>query len=345
MIARRRQVKKTAFYKKLDNKKVQCQACNHFCKIIVGKIGICGVRQNIDGQLQLLTYGKVVAANVDPIEKKPFYHFLPGSVAFSVGTLGCNFHCQNCQNYNISQISGADQKSVDFGLSLLPAEIVSRAKNENCLSIAYTYNEPTIWVEFALDTMKLAKKAGLKNVWVSNGYMSNDVITKIVPYLDAINIDLKSFDNVFYQQNCGAKIAPVLKNCTKFSKRGIHLEVTTLVIPTRSDNEEMLAKLADFIFTTLGPETPWHISAFSPEISWKLKHLPETRMATLEKIRQIAIDRGLKYVYLGNLFNPKFDNTYCPKCKTLVISRLGYNVVKQSKAGHCPECNLKIFES
>jgi len=291
------------FYEKEENDLVQCQACHHFCLIKPGETGICGVRKNVGGKLRLLVYGHPITIARDPIEKKPFYHFLPGSYALSLGTFGCNFRCANCQNYDISQQKNEKvmEKYFENQKEITPEEIINSAKKNNCLSVAYTYNEPTIWAEYALDIMKLAHKNGLKNVWVSNGYFSADVLEKIAPFLDAINIDIKSYEDKFYQKYIGAKLNPVLENVKKIKKKNIHLEITTLIIPMLSDNIEMLKKLARFIKKELGAETPWHISAFSSMISWKLQDLPDTSPEKIREICAMAKKMGLKNVYGGNI--------------------------------------------
>ncbi|MBU0619771.1 MAG: AmmeMemoRadiSam system radical SAM enzyme [Patescibacteria group bacterium] len=299
-------MKTTFLYKPLKDKTVLCLACCHRCKISEGKTGICGVRQNIGNKLKLLVFNKAAAINIDPIEKKPFYHFLPASKTFSIGTFGCNFRCLNCQNYDISQIlnhkGDVDYYSkINFGKNLSPVKAIQEAKKTGCKSIAYTYNEPTIWAEYALEIMKRAKKEGLCNIWVSNGFMSEKTFNAISPYLDAVNIDIKSFSDKFYRQNCGARLDPILENCRRVKKKKIHLEITTLIIPTISDNEKMLKQLAKFIKQDLGADVPWHISAFFGEISWKLQHIPETSVSQLKKIYQIGRDAGLHYVYIGNV--------------------------------------------
>lgn len=299
-------MKECYLYKKLDSQVVECQTCSHFCKIKEGEIGICGIRQDIEGKLYLLAYGRAAALNIDPIEKKPLYHFLPGSFAYSFGTLGCNFRCANCQNYDISQMYGLKKKvneyqRLNWGQEISPAEIVRGAKENKCQSIAYTYNEPTIFLEYALDTMKLAKKEGLKNVWVSNGYMSNQTLDLIIPYLDAINVDIKSFDDEFYKTICGARLQPVLENCKRLVKEKVWLEITTLIIPTLSDDENMLRQIARFIKNELGDFVPWHVSAFSGLISWKLQDLPDTPFEKVKRAHQIGREEGLKNVYMGNV--------------------------------------------
>jgi pyruvate formate lyase activating enzyme len=299
-------MKECLSYKILDSGLAQCLACHHFCKIAEGTTGICGIRQNINSKLFLLTYGRPAAVNIDPIEKKPLYHFLPGSKTFSLGTLGCNFRCGNCQNFGISQAleqkeNRKDLEKINWGRDLSPAEAVRLAKKNNCASIAYTYNEPTIFFEYALDTMKLAQAAGLKNVWVSNGYMSDKTLDLIIPYLDAINVDIKSFDDKFYQTNCGARLEPVLNNCRRLVKEKIWTEITTLVIPILSDDEKMLDCIAGFIKNELGDFVPWHVSAFSGGISWKLHDLPDTTVEKIKRACSIGKEAGLKNVYAGNI--------------------------------------------
>jgi len=336
---------KTKFYKKLDNNKIQCQLCNHFCTIGDGRTGICRVRQNKEGKLYSLVYGYPVVLNIDPIEKKPLFHFQPESLSYSLGTLGCNFLCANCQNWDISQAERIEEKIkyLDF---IKPEEIIKNALANNCSSIAYTYNEPTIWTEYALDIMKLARKNKLKNVWVSNGYMSPDCLKAILPYLDAVNIDLKSMDEKFYLKNCGAKLMPILENLKILKKEKIHTEIATLIIPTLSDNPAMLKKIAQFIARELSPETPWHISKFSSAISWKLKNLPETNDEIIYKVYEIGKKAGLKYIYVGNLPGDEKENTYCPACGQLAIKRVGYQIERFDKNGKCAKCggNLNIIE-
>jgi pyruvate formate lyase activating enzyme len=299
-------MKECQLYNKMDNNNTQCSACSHFCFIPPDRTGLCGVRQNKKGTLYSLVYGKAAAMNIDPIEKKPLYHFLPGSYTFSVGTLGCNFFCANCQNYDISQMFGLKGKvkkynEFNFGRELSPEQIVGSAIKYGCESIAYTYNEPTVFWEYALDTMKVAKHKGLKNIWVSNGYMSDQVLNLIAPYLDAVNIDLKSWDDEFYKKYCGTKAGPVFDNCQRLKKENVWLEVTTLLIPGLTDNEDVLKQVAYFIANKLGKGTPWHISAFSGAISWKLQTLPDTSLEKMKKAERIGKEAGVEYVYLGNV--------------------------------------------
>ncbi|MFH0969151.1 MAG: AmmeMemoRadiSam system radical SAM enzyme [Patescibacteria group bacterium] len=336
-------------YVKIKDDILQCQNCSHFCHIPEGNTGICGIRKNIKGKLYLLAYGRAIAANIDPIEKKPLYHFYPDSEAYSFGTLGCNFSCGNCQNFDISQMFGQKRKaekygSLEWGYPLSPEKIVKEAKANNCKIIAFTYNEPTIWVEYALDTMKIAKKEGLKNVWVSNGFMSPKTLDAVIPYLDAINVDIKSLDNEFYRKNCAAKIDPILENCKTIIKKNVWLEITTLIIPGMSDSEEMLKRIARFIKNELGDHIPWHITAFFGTISWKLKNVPSTTKEKIRRAYKIGKEEGLKYVYAGNIIDIDNDmeDTFCPKCGFKVIDRTGYDVEKIEGKGECPKCGTVI---
>ena len=336
IFASKNSMKEAYLYKKLRDKKVQCQNCAHYCTILPEKRGICGVRENIEGKLYALNYEKAIACHIDPIEKKPFFHFLPASHSLSIATVGCNFACKNCQNWDISQGPKPD-KSV-LGDELPPEEIVKIAQKNKLPSISYTYTEPTIFLEYALETMKLAKKAGLKNNWVSNGFLSPESAKLVIPYLDAINIDIKSFSENFYKEICGARLQPVLDTAKLMKKSDIWLEITTLVIPTLSDSEEMFRKIAKFIYKELGPETPWHISQFSGAISWKLQHLPETPVETLQTAYKIGKKTGLKYVYTGNVPGLSSEDTFCPKCKALCIDRTNYIINRHDKNGKCPKC-------
>ncbi len=329
-------MKEVYLYKKLSDQKVQCRACAHYCVISSRGRGICGVRENRESVLYALNYGKIVARNIDPIEKKPLFHFLPGSQSLSIATVGCNLKCANCQNWDISQ--GFKGKEEIPGEDLTPEEIVKMALKNKLPSISYTYTEPTIFLEYALDIMKLAKKAGLKNVWVSNGFMSKESAKLVIPHLDANNIDLKSFSDEFYQKNCGAKLQPILDTAKLMKKSGVWIEITTLAIPTLSDSKEIFKNIAKFIKEELGPETPWHISQFSGAISWKLQHLPDTLVETLEMAYKIGKEMGLKYVYTGNVPGLPSEDTFCPKCNALCIDRTNYIIHRHDKNGKCPKC-------
>ncbi|MFA5021967.1 MAG: AmmeMemoRadiSam system radical SAM enzyme [Patescibacteria group bacterium] len=335
-------MREALFYKKLADNKIGCELCHQSCQIMPGKRGLCGVRENLDGTLATLVYGKVIAANVDPIEKKPLYHFLPGSQAFSIATVGCNFSCANCQNADISQAPKEKSKILPpiSGSDVTAEQIVSLALKSNCQSIAYTYTEPTIFFEFALDCMKLAVKNGLKNIWVSNGYTSQAALEMAKPYLAAVNIDLKFFSEKNYQKICGAKLQPVLDNLIWYKKNNIWLEVTTLLIPTLNEGSDELTKIAKFIKDKLGADTPWHVSAFHPV--YKLTKVPPTLTADLKKAWQIGKAVGLHYVYGGNIFGQGLEDTNCSQCGQTVIARSGYQVKRFDQNGQCQKCDAKI---
>jgi len=330
-------------YSTFESGDIQCNTCEHRCRIKEGRTGICGIRKNTDRKLCLLTYGRAAAAHVDPMEKKPLFHFLPAHSVYSFGTIGCNFRCGNCQNFGISQMFGAKGEvtqydSLHWGYKMEPETIVREAQANQCAAIAYTYNEPTISMEYMLDTMKLAKKSGLKNVWVSNGYMTDETLDAIEPCLDAINVDIKSLDDKFYRKQCGASLEPVLRACRRLVKKGVWLEVTTLIIPTLSDNEGMLKRIAEFIYDDLGSTVPWHLSAFAGEISWKMKSLPATSLETIRQTYEIGAEIGLSYVYGGNIMESSMQNTYCPRCREVVIRRNGYEIQRRDLGGACPKC-------
>jgi len=293
-------------YKKLKDNKVQCQNCAHYCNVSPGNRGICGVRENINGKLYALNYGKIIACHIDPIEKKPLYHFLPGTYSLSIAAVGCNFACQNCQNWHISQVP--KPKKPIGGEEITPQEIVNLALKDKLPSISYTYTEPAIFSEYALDTMKIARKSRLKNVWVSNGFWSKELFELVYPYVDAANIDLKSFDDDFYKKVCQGRLQPVLDTLKRLKtlRRGsgqekIWVEITTLVIPGLNDQDKMFKDIAGFIKKELGAETPWHVSRFFNDVSWQLKDLPLTPSETIKRACQIGQEAGLKHVYEGNM--------------------------------------------
>ena len=327
------------FYEKLEDNLVNCDLCSHRCRRIADfKRGICGVRENHDGKLYSLVYGKAVARSVDPIEKKPLFNFLPGSRSYSIATVGCNFRCDNCQNYDISQLP--KERNIIVGQDVSPEEIVSAAKRSNCASIAYTYSEPTIFFEYAYDIAKLARKEGLKNVFVTNGYITPEALKEISPYLDAANIDLKSFSDEFYRKSCGARLQPVLDSIRLYKRLGIWIEITTLIIPTLNDSEEELRKIAGFI-KEVGEDTPWHITQFHP--MYNLPDLPRTPVSTLRKARQIGLEAGLRYVYEGNVPGETGENTYCHNCGKPLIRRFGYSIQENKiKNSACTYCKTKI---
>jgi pyruvate formate lyase activating enzyme len=335
-------MKLAQFWTKKDNK-IQCQLCNHYCLIAEGKVGFCAVRKNIKGKLYSLVYGKVIAENIDPIEKKPLFHFQPGSLSYSFSTVGCNFRCIHCQNADISQYLKEEKlRDENFvpGREATPEDIVKKAKESKCASIAYTYTEPTIFAEFAIDCMKLAKKAGFKNVWVSNGYTAQEAWPAILPYLDAINVDLKFFKNETYLKVCGCKLQPVLDNLKLLKNNKIWLEITTLVIPGFNDTDEELLNIANFIKDELGDRTPWHVSRFFPQ--YKLQDTDPTEEDRIYTAVQLGKEAGLKYVYGGNVLSENLENTYCPVCSELVIERKGYDIKRFDKDGKCPKCGEKL---
>lgn len=294
-------MKECYLYKKSGDY-LECQTCSHRCRIAPYKRGICGVRENQKGKLYLLVYGRVIAENIDPIEKKPLYHFMPGTTSLSIATAGCNMRCLWCQNYDISQCTkgNLDRSEITnvMGIEMEAEEIVEHAKKYKTPSISYTYTEPTIFLEFALDTMKLAKKEGLKNVWVSNGYMTPETLDLITPYLDAINVDLKGFDEKNYLKYSGAKLQPVLDNIKEIYKRKIHLEVTTLIIPGVNDDTKQLKNIAEFL-SKISKNIPWHISRFFP--AYKMPNTPVTPLETLQLAESLGKKAGLKYIHIGNV--------------------------------------------
>jgi pyruvate formate lyase activating enzyme len=331
-------MKEAYLYEKKDQDKVRCFLCSHHCLIGEGKRGICGVRENRSGTLFSLVYDKIIARHVDPIEKKPLFHFLPGSNAFSVATVGCNFKCRFCQNADISQMPN-DLDQI-WGDQVTPAVIVDGALSSRSASIAYTYTEPTIYYELAHDTARLAVSKGLRNVFVSNGYMTEECLKDIHPDLHGANVDLKSFDDKFYKEQCGAKLGPVLKTLETMKKMGVWLEVTTLLIPGLNDSKEELKQLAKFV-VDLDRDIPWHISRFHP--TYRLTTVPPTPPESIRRANEIGYEAGLKYVYTGNVPGDKGEKTYCHGCGELLIDRFGFNVKKNRVVdGRCPACREVI---
>ena len=331
-------MKEALLYQKMEDNKVRCELCAHRCLLTDGKTGICGVKENIGGTLYTLVYDKVISAHVDPIEKKPLFHFLPGSTSFSIATVGCNFRCLHCQNYEISQMP-KDQKRIS-GSNMPPEDIVRAAHQHGCESISYTYTEPTIFFELAYDTSKLAHEQGIKNVFVTNGYMTEEALLMIKPYLDAANVDLKFFNERTHKRVCGASRDPVLDTIRRMKEFGIWVEVTTLIIPTKNDSDEELGQIAKFI-TEVGVDIPWHVSAFYP--TYKMLDLPRTPAATLERARKIGIGAGLRYVYTGNIPGDEGEHTLCYNCKAVLIHRVGYEIVSNHiRDSRCPYCGAAI---
>ncbi|MBM4332220.1 MAG: AmmeMemoRadiSam system radical SAM enzyme [Deltaproteobacteria bacterium] len=331
-------MKEAMLYQKVAGQEVHCNLCYHRCRIGDGKRGICGVRENRGGTLYTLVYRKLISRNVDPIEKKPMFHFAPGTRSFSIATVGCNFRCDFCQNYEISQMPG-DQKRI-MGEDVSPEEIVALAKKTDCRTIAYTYTEPTIYFEYAYDIAGLATRQGLKNIFVTNGYMTEEALRTIHPHLHGANVDLKSFTEEFYQKRCGARLDGVLHSLRLMKELGVWVEITTLIIPGLNDSEEELQNIARFIFS-LGRETPWHISRFHP--MYKMLDRSPTSVHILEQARKIGLDAGLRYVYTGNVPGDAGEDTFCYHCGKLLVDRLGFQILKCRVQGNkCYNCGSTI---
>lgn len=332
-------MKEASFYEKKDERDLQCHLCRHNCVITEGGRGICGVRENSGGTLYTLVYGLPCASHVDPIEKKPLFHFYPGSRAFSIATAGCNFQCLHCQNHDISQLP-REQKRV-FGEKMAPEDVVAAAVELHCVSISYTYTEPTIFFEYACDIARLAREKGIANNFVTNGYIEEAPLRAIRPFLDGANIDLKSFSESFYRRNCKAELSKVLDTIRLYKELGIWIELTTLVIPGHNDGEDELRSIARFIARELGAETPWHVSAFYP--TYKLIDVKRTSPKVLERARMIGLEEGLRYVYEGNVPGCDGENTYCYNCRKVVIGRSGYTIAEYNmKGGACKFCGSII---
>ncbi|MBW2354433.1 MAG: AmmeMemoRadiSam system radical SAM enzyme [Deltaproteobacteria bacterium] len=331
-------MKEACLYEKLEDRKVRCRLCSHRCLIKEGSRGICGVRENMDGTLKTLVYRKIVAAHCDPIEKKPLFHFLPGSSSFSIATVGCNFRCRFCQNSDISQMP-LDQNTI-MGDDMSPERIVGLARENGALSISYTYTEPTVYFETALDTARSAVSQGIKNVFVSNGYMTRECLEEIYPDLHGANVDLKAFSDAFYRDQCGARLKPVLETIEAMKEMGVWLEVTTLLIPGLNDSPEELRELALFL-AEIDPGIPWHISRFHP--TYRLTGTHSTPAETIRRARDLGYECGLKYVYTGNLPGDQGENTFCHGCGEPLIDRIGFHVARSRiKEGLCPHCGTAI---
>ena len=324
-----------------EDKGLRCTLCSHHCLIASGRRGLCAVRENQGGKLYSLVYGLVAAKAADPVEKKPLYHFLPGSRTWSIATQGCNFSCQHCQNYSLSQLA---REQMPAGRQRSPQEVVAMAQDSGCASISYTYSEPTIFFEFAEDCGLAAKEQGLANIFVTNGYMSSQAAERaagpVTGWLDAANIDIKAFSDKFYREICGAKLAPVLETVQRLHALGVWLEITTLIIPGLNDSEEELQRLAEFI-AGISPDIPWHLSAFHP--AFRLMDAPRTSVESLLKAREIGRSAGLRYVYLGNVMLAGASDTFCPGCGQLCLSRQdGQGWRNAGSAGVCGGCGSTL---
>ncbi|MBW2988303.1 AmmeMemoRadiSam system radical SAM enzyme [Candidatus Woesearchaeota archaeon] len=330
-------VKEAYHYSQLAGGLVECQVCPNHCRLTEKQRSICRVKENISGKLYTFVYGNPCAVHIDPIEKKPLYHFLPGSGAFSIATAGCNFRCLNCQNWEISQFPPEKTNNI----KLMPKEVVEYAIAKKCNSIAYTYSEPTAFYEYMYDTAKLAHEKGIKNLWITNGYMSEGALSDFCQYLDAANVDLKSFKEEIYNKLNSGHLQPVLDTLKLLPKKGVWLEITNLIVPTYTDDLDMIREMCKWIRDELGTDVPLHFSRFSPH--YKLKHLPATPYSTLKKAREIALEAGLKYVYIGNVAELEGQQTYCPKCKKVVVRRNGFSVLEINLTnGRCKYCGERI---
>lgn len=328
--------KEAMLYEKVGSM-LNCHVCNRRCLISKGKRGFCNMRENIEGTLYSLNYASASSMAIDPIEKKPLFHFYPGTTSFSLGTLGCNFRCLYCQNWSISQAELEDIPT----RKIPPEEAIKLTKEYDCFSISWTYNEPTMWFEYTYDSAILAQKADIKTVYVTNGYMSQEVLELITPYLDAANVDLKGMSERFYKELCDARLQPVLDNIQTMYEDGIHLEVTNLIIPGYNDSEDDLKALVKFMAEEVGVEVPLHFSRFHPD--YQLNRVQPTSIKTLEKARDMAREAGMRYVYIGNVPGHDGENTRCYECEELLIQREGFKVVdKGLKKNKCPHCGVPI---
>ncbi len=331
-------MREAMYWEPLDKNRVRCRLCPLNCIIDDGQRGSCRVRRNIGGKLYTLNYGKVSAIAADPVEKKPLFHFWPGSCALSIATVGCNMHCKHCQNWEISQ----SDENFPYLHEMSPEMVVAIAKRYGCESIAYTYNEPTIWYEFVLDTAKLAKKEGLYNLLITNGYINEEPFRELAPYIDAMNIDIKAFSDEFYMKISSVPSGEPSRRTALIAKKefGIHVELTYLIIPTLNDKEEEIRAFARWVVENLGDDTPVHFSRFFPH--YKLINLPPTPVETVEMAYRVAKEEGLKFVYIGNIPGHEGENTYCPKCGKPLIVRYGfeiteYNVTEDGRCKYCGE--------
>jgi len=325
------------YYTKIDEQSVQCELCPHRCLLMNGMRGVCRVRQAEGNTLYTYVYGNPCSWHIDPIEKKPLYHMLPESRSFSIATAGCNLRCKFCQNWTISQRVPEETNNI----KMLPQEVVDKALENNCSSIAYTYSEPIIFYEYMLDTAKLAKAAGIKNVMVTAGYINEKPLRELCKYIDAANVDLKSFDEKYLRRVCGQTLAPLLEALKIFKEEGVWLEVTNLIVPGLNDNMKTIEEMCVWIKDNLGEDTPLHFSRFTP--MYKLANLNHTPISTLERARRVAEKAGLKYVYIGNAPGHAAENTHCPDCRQLLIERLGFSIKQNNiTQGKCKFCGCLI---
>jgi len=331
-------LKECSYYKKLENKKVHCQLCPQYCVISPDNYGKCKARKNIDGEFYSMIYAEPVSIAVEPLEKKPIFHLLPGTNVYSLGTTGCNLGCLFCQNWRISQAFQEDMP----GIHMEPKEVVENAIREKCLSIAYTYTEPSIAWEYVYDTARLAKKKGLKNVTVTNGFVNSEPVKQLYKYIDAANVDLKGFTEEFYNSLCSARLQPVLDTLKLLDKLGAWIEITNLIIPGLNDDMKNIKKMCEWVKKELGTDYPLHFSRFFP--CYKVMNRQPTPFETLKRAYQTAKKVGIKYVYVGNVPEEDYNHTYCPRCSETIIKRTKYFQVSEDKLknGRCPKCETKI---
>ncbi len=330
--------KKALHWVKLNDKKVRCTLCPHYCILSDGERGKCRTRENLNGTLYSLSYNHPVSINIDPIEKKPFFHFLPGSLSFSIATAGCPLRCKYCQNWTISQSYPEELKSYFF----TPYDIVNLSKKYKTPTIAFTYSEPVAFYEYMFEISKIAKPRGIKPIAITSGFFSPKSIVQILQYLSAVKVDLKSFSNSFYEKIVGGKLKPVLRTIEIIKKSGVWLEIVYLIIPTLNDSEKEIRELSKWIVKNIGNSVPIHFSRFFPQ--YKMKNLPPTPIKTLERAYSIAKEEGLKFVYIGNVFGHKYESTYCPNCRRVLIKRIGYKIIENNITGDgkCKFCKTKI---
>ncbi len=331
-----------SYWVKMEGGIVQCQNCPHKCILKDGERGFCRARENRGGKLYTLVYGNPCAVHLDPMEKKPLYHFLPGTFAFSIATAGCNFHCKYCQNYSISQVRPEWTRNYELPPELLMENVIYYRRKYDISSIAYTYTEPSIFIEYMIDSAKLAREKGIKNIYHSNGYLQKKPLLELIPFLDGANIDLKFFENKEYLEVSAGSLEPVLNTLKRLKEGGVWLEITYLIVPTINDERKEIKKMIEWVLDNLGKDVPIHFSRFFP--TYKLENLPPTPLKTVEDARKLALEMGIHYSYVGNVaIDHPGSNTYCPSCGELLIKRRGFSViVNKIKNNKCPSCGNEV---
>jgi pyruvate formate lyase activating enzyme len=325
------------YYKKLEDREIECELCPHKCKVGDRERGYCGVRENHDGIYYTLVYSRPCSVHKDPIEKKPLFHFLPGTDAFSLATAGCNLNCKFCQNWEISQVRPEQVNSYE----LPPEEVAALAQETGCKSIAYTYSEPTVFYEYMLDCAAAGRRKGVRSVVITAGYMNHDPWTELIREVDAIKVDFKAFTEKFYHDICRGKLQPVMDSLTDLAKSDVWYELVYLMVPTLNDNPDDIKRMSKWLVTELGKNVPIHFTRFTPQ--YLLKNLPPTPVSSLEQAREIALAEGMNFVYIGNVPGHEGENTYCPNCKNTVIGRVGFQITRMNlKDGKCQSCGTAI---